>query len=140
MAFRPYLAFAGNAREAFTRYQEIFGGELMVLGLSDVPADAGPPPAGVKPDAIMHAALVIVGDLLMGADDMGGKYKGKADGICVNVSLKDPGEVKRVFDALAEGGSIDQPVTETFFSPAFGICTDRFGIPWMVMVDQPMEA
>ena len=45
-----------------------------------------------------------------------------------------------MFDALAEGGTVQQPVTETFFSPAFGMCTDRFGIPWMIMVDQPMES
>ena len=58
MAFRPYLAFAGNARAAFTRYQEIFGGELVLLDAASVPADAGPPPAGAKPDTIMHAALM----------------------------------------------------------------------------------
>ena len=138
MAFRPYLAFAGNARAAFTRYQEIFGGELMVLGFSDMPDNAEPPPPGVSKDAVMHAAMTVGDDLLMGADDMGGNYKGTADGICVNVSLDDPGEVKRVFDALAEGGSVQQPVQETFFSPAFGICTDKWGIPWMVMVDTPM--
>ena len=44
MAFRPYLAFAGNCREAFNRYQQIFGGELVLLTMADVPADAGPPP------------------------------------------------------------------------------------------------
>ena len=46
MAFRPYLAFAGNCREAFTRYQEIFGGELVLLTIADMPADAGPPADG----------------------------------------------------------------------------------------------
>ena len=46
MAIRPYLAFAGNCREAFTRYQEIFGGDLVLLTMADAPADAGPPPAG----------------------------------------------------------------------------------------------
>ena len=137
MAFRPYLAFAGNAREAFTQYQKIFGGDAVILGFSDMPEDAGPPPPGVSKDAVMHAALMVGDGLLMGADDMGGNYKGKADGVCVNVNLPDPGEVKRVFDALAEGGSVQQPVQETFFSPAFGICTDKFGIPWMVMVDMP---
>ena len=137
MTFRPYLSFAGNAKEAFTRYQQIFGGELVVLTMADTPAEAGPPPPGLPADAVMHAALMIGDDLVMGADDMSGSYKGKADGICVNVSLPDAGEVKRVFDALAEGGSVDSPVQETFFSPAFGICTDRWGIPWMVMVDTP---
>ncbi len=140
MAFRPYLAFAGNCREAFTRYQQIFGGELVQLTMADAPADAGPPPAGVKPDAIMHAALTAGDQLLMGADDPTGNFDGRVNGICVNCSLPDAGEAKRVFDALAEGGQIQQPIGETFFSPAFGMCTDRFSIPWMVMVETPMEA
>ena len=138
MAFRPYLAFAGNAREAFTRYQQIFGGELVLLDMASIPPEAGPPPDGMATDAIMHPALTSPDALLMGAD---GPVDGTAsNNICVNASLASPAEVTRVFDALAEGGSVQQPVTETFFSPAFGMCTDRFGIPWMIMVDQPMES
>src|SRR5690242_531945 len=137
MAFRPYLAFAGNCREAFTRYQEIFGGELVLLTAADAPADAGPPPAGTKPDAIMHAALTSPTALLMGADDPAGNFDGKVQGMCVNCSLDDAGEAKRVFDALAEAGEVQMPLGQTFFSPAFGMCVDRFGTPWMVMVEQP---
>jgi PhnB protein len=140
MAIRPYLAFAGNAREAFTRYQQILGGELVLLSMADTPADAGPPPEGIDPNAIMHAALMSETGLLMGADDPFGNFDGKVSGLCVNIALDDAGEVKRVFDALAEGGEVQQPVTETFFSPAFGMCIDRFGTPWMVMVDTPNPA
>jgi len=138
MAIRPYLAFAGNCREAFTRYQEIFGGDLVLLQMSDAPADAGPAPAGVNPEAIMHASLAAGDQLLMGADDPSGNFNGSVSGMCVNCSLTDVGEVKRVFDALADGGQVQQPMGETFFAPAFGMCTDRFGTPWMVMVDAPM--
>lgn len=137
MAFRPYLAFAGNCREAFTRYQEVFGGELVLLTMADAPADAGPPPPGAKPDAIMHAALMAGDQLLMGADDPSGNFDGRVDGMCVNCSVADTTEAKRVFDALAEGGQVQMPMGETFFSPAFGMCTDRFGTPWMVMTDAP---
>jgi PhnB protein len=139
MAYRPYLTFAGNCREAFTRYQEIFGGELVLLAMSDMPADAGPPPAAAKEDAIMHAALTAGDDLLMGADDPSGGFDGKVDGMCVNCSLPDAAEAKRVFDALTEAGEVQMPLGETFFSPAFGMCTDRFGTPWMVMVDPPAQ-
>lgn len=139
MAFRPYLAFAGNCREAFTRYQEILGGELVLLTMADVPADAGSPPPGAKPDAIMHAALTSGDDLLMGADDPTGNFDGAVDGMCVNCSLPDAAEAKRVFDALSESGTVQMPLGETFFSPAFGMCTDRFGTPWMVMVDAPAQ-
>ena len=138
MAFRPYLAFAGNARRAFTRYQEIFGGELVVLAMGDMPPDAGPPPPGVPADMVMHAALTSGDQLLMGADDPTGTFDGNVRGLCVNWNAPDTGEAKRVFDALAEGGEVQQPMSETFFSPAFGMCTDRFGTPWMIMVDTPM--
>src|SRR5438128_12651095 len=140
MAFRPYLAFAGNCRAAFTRYQEVFGGELVLLTMADVPADAGPPPPGAKPDAIMHAALTSSAELLMGADDPSGSFDGRVNGMCVNYSVPDAAEAKRVFDALSEGGQVQMPLGQTFFSPAFGMCTDRFGIPWMVMAESPAES
>jgi PhnB protein len=137
MAFRPYLAFNGNCRDAFTRYKDVFGGELVLLTMADTPDDAGPPPPGISRDAIMHAALTNGDELLMGADDMSGSFDGNVRGLCVNWAAPEAGEAKRVFDALAEGGQTQQPLTETFFSPAFGMCTDRFGIPWMIMVDMP---
>jgi PhnB protein len=135
MAFRPYLAFAGNCREAFTRYQEIFGGELMLLTMADMPADAGAPPEGVAADLVMHAALTTGDDLLRGADDPSGGFEGTVRGMCVNYSAGDVGEAKRVFDALVEGGQLQMPLGETFFSPAFGMCIDRFGTPWMIMAE-----
>jgi PhnB protein len=137
MAFRPYVTFTGNCREAFTRYQAIFGGELVLLTMGDAPSDAGPPPPEANADAIMHAALTSGDDLLMGADDPSGTFEGNVKGMCVNCSLPDAGDAKRVFDALAEGGQVQVPLGETFFSPAFGMCTDRFGTPWMIMVDMP---
>jgi PhnB protein len=140
MAFRPYLAFAGNCREAFTCYQEIFGGELVLLTMADAPPDAAPPPPGAKADAVMHAALTSGDELLMGADDPSGGFGGQVSGMCVNYSVADVAAAKRVFDALSEGGQIQMPVGQTFFSPAFGMCTDRFGTPWMVMAETPSDS
>ncbi len=137
MAFRPYLAFAGNCREAFTRYQEIFGGELVVLRMADTPPEAGPPPPGADAEAVMHAALTFDGGLLMGADDPFGNFDGKVNGMCVNCSVADAAEAKRVFDALSTDGEVQMPLGETFFAPSFGMCIDRFGTPWMVMVEAP---
>jgi PhnB protein len=134
MAFRPYLAFGGNARDAFTRYAEIFGGELVLLSMADLPPDAAPP-EGTNMDLIMHAALMVGDDLLMGADEPSGEFGGDVRGMCLNYSAASPADATRVFDALAEGGIVQMPMGETFFSPAYGMCTDRFGTPWMVMVD-----
>lgn len=132
MAFHPYLFFSGTCREAFTRYQEIFGGELVLMQNSDAPPDQGMP--GAPPDMIMHAALTFDGNLLMGSDDPTGDG-GPKKGISVNCTVPDPGEAKRVFDGLAEGGQVTMPLAETFFAPAFGMCVDRFGVPWMVSAE-----
>jgi PhnB protein len=72
----------------------------------------------------------------MGSDDPTGGYV-TPQGINVNYAAPDAAEAKRVFDALAEGGQVTMPLAEAFFSPAFGMCVDRFGTPWMITADQP---
>jgi PhnB protein len=130
MAFRPYLFFGGNCREAFTRYQEIFGGELTLMRMKDVPGEQ--PPADMA-DVIIHAALTIGDDLLMASDDPMSSPFGPVQGMMVTYEAADVAEAKRVFDALAEGGDVTEALQPTFFSEAFGMCTDRFGTPWMIV-------
>jgi PhnB protein len=129
MAFHPYLFFGGNCREAFTRYQEIFGGQLDLVTTADMPE--GERPEGVAPDLIMHAALMVGDTLLMGSDDPTSDQF-TVQGMQVNYAVDDVGEAKRAFDALAEGGEVRLPIGPTSWSPAFGMCVDRFGTPWMV--------
>jgi len=139
MAFRPYLFFGGNCRDAFTRYQEIFGGDLTLLTMKDVPGEA--PPAD-KADFIIHAAITIGDELLMASDDPMSDSFGPVQGMMVSYDAPDGGEAKRVFDALAEGGNVTQALQPTFFSEAFGMCVDRFGTPWMIVgpqVQQPQS-
>jgi PhnB protein len=134
MAFHPYLFFGGNCRDAFTRYQEIFGGELVLLPMSEAPSEE-PVPAEMA-DVILHAALSFDGHVLMASDDPTGGFGG-VQGMFVNYTTADVAEAERVFDALAEGGEVTQPLAETFFSPSFGMCVDRFGTPWMVNTEAP---
>jgi PhnB protein len=135
MAFHPYLFFGGNCRQAFTRYQEIFGGELVLVPLKDAPSDEPVPAA--QGDLIIHAALKVGDDLLMASDDPTTDSFGPVQGMQVNYATADAGDAKRVFDALAEGGTVTQPLAPTFFSPAFGMCVDQFGTPWMISADAP---
>jgi PhnB protein len=130
MAFRPYLFFGSNCRDAFTRYQEIFGGELTVMTMKDVPGEE--PPVG-KEDLVIHAAVTIGDDVLMGSDDPMADDFGPVQGMMVTYDAADSADAKRVFDALAEGGNVTQELIPTFFSEAFGMCVDRFGTPWMVV-------
>ena len=136
MAFYPYLFFGGDARDAFTRYQEIFGGELTLVTAADMPPEEQMPDAPA--DMIMHAALTTAaGDLLMGSDDPTVDTFAPVHGMQVNVSVSGLDEAKRVFDALAEGGMTHAPLGPTSFAAAFGMCTDRFGTPWLLTTDEP---
>jgi PhnB protein len=138
MAFHPYLFFGGNCRDAFTRYGEIFGGEVTILTMADAPGgDGGEVPPG-KEDYVIHAAIVGGDALLMGSDDPMSDDFGPVQGMMVTYGAKDVDDANRVFDALSEGGQVNQELIETFFSPAFGMCVDRFGTPWMVSTD-PVE-
>ena len=137
MAFHPYLYFGGNCREAFVRYQAIFGGELVLVTMRDMPSDEPVPAA--KADLIMHAALTVDGNLLMASDDPTTDSFGPVQGMQVNYAVGDVDEAKRVFEALADGGQVTLPAAATFWSPMFGMCVDRFGTPWMVSTDAPAE-
>ena len=137
MAFRPYLFFGGNCREAFTRYREVFGGELTLLTMKDVPGEDQPPPETA--DMIIHAALAIGEDLLMASDDPTTDSFGPVQGIMVSYDAADVDDAKRVFEALAEGGTVTQALEPTFFSAAFGMCVDRFGTPWMIVAPDPNQ-
>ena len=136
MSFHPYLAFAGNCREAFTRYQEIFGGEVTILSAGDVPPEAAAEMGDVG-DMVLHAALMVGDELLMGADSPEGTFDGQNRGMCCNFSVDELAEAERVFAALSEGGEVQMPLSPTFFSPGFGMCLVRFGTPWMVVTNDP---
>ena len=137
MAFHPYLFFGGNCREAFTKYQEIFGGEIVLVEAKDMPAEEQMP--GAPPDFIMHAALMIDGELLMGSDDPTAEGGVSVSGMQVNYATEDIDAAKRVFEALAEGGEVGMPLSATSWSPMFGMCVDRFGTPWMISAEAPSE-
>lgn len=130
MPFHPYVFFSGNCREAFTRYQEIFGGQLDLMTVADTPAGVDPMP-GSEPHHVMHTALTVGDGMLMGSDDPTGDGGPKV-GSAVSYTADDTAEAKRVFEALAEGGEVTMPFSPTFWSTGFGMCTDRFGVPWMV--------
>jgi PhnB protein len=136
MAYRPYLFFGGNCREAFTRYRDIFGGDLTLLTMKDVPGEA--PPAD-KADMIIHAALTVGDNVLMGSDDPMTDNFGPVEGMRVCYDATDGADATRVFDALSDGGKVDQPLEPTFFSEAFGMCVDRFGTPWMIVGPPPQQ-
>ena len=134
MSFQPYLNFGGNCREAFTRYQEILGGELNVMTMAEMPTDQPIPPE--QAGLVMHASLVVGDGVLMASDDPSGGFTGMT-GMWVSCTVPDVDEAERVFKELSEGGEVTMPIGETFWSPRFGMCVDRFGTPWMIVGPEP---
>lgn len=146
MQFVPYLNFDGNCAEAMAFYARLFGGQIVFQStFGEMPPDPGMPPL---PDAarnrLMHAQLQIGSQSLMASDTMpampgvdpetcGGAYR-PPQGMWVSIGVETPAEGRRVFDGLAEGGQVTMPFDKTFWSPGFGMVTDRFGTPWMVNV------
>ena len=130
MQLNPYLLFDGDCAEAFKFYEETLGGKIEGLHTfaGSPAAEHAPPEWG---DKVMHATISIGDYKLMGSDAPPGRYE-KPTGISVSISLKDRDKGERIFNALAEGGTTMMPFGKTFWAEGFGMCTDRFGIPWMV--------
>ena len=130
MHLNPYLLFNGNCAEAFKFYEETLGAKIEGLfTYSGSPAaEHAPPEWG---DKVMHATLMIGDQKLMGSDPPPGHYE-QPKGISVSISLNDREKGEGIFNALAQGGTTTMPFSKTFWAEGFGMCTDRFGIPWMV--------
>ena len=130
MQLSPYLFFNGNCAEAFKFYEEILGGKIVF-----VMNYAGSPLEGQVPeewrDKVMHATMTIGEQRLMAADAPPGQYEAPK-GISVSISLDDRAKGESIFNALLENGIVTLPFQQTFWSSGFGMCVDRFGIPWMV--------
>jgi len=135
MAFHPYLYFDGNCREAFNRYQEIFGGELTVMDGTEAPPDAGIPED--KRALVMHASLLNGEELLMASDTYADFSP--VQGMVVHYSTTDIDRAKSIFAGLCEGGTVHEDGHEEFWTPFYGSVTDRFGTPWQISVEPPNE-
>ncbi len=135
MHVQPYLFFEGQCEEAIAFYRGAVGAEVqMQMRYKDSPEKGSAPP-DADPEKIMHATLKIGGSTVMMSD---GQCSGKPafSGVSLALTVSDEAEAQRAYSALAEGGQPFMPLTKTFFSPQFGMLTDRFGLMWMVMVEE----
>jgi PhnB protein len=132
-----HLPFAGQCEEAFKLYEQTLGGKILFMGRYKEMPDQSMTPPGWG-DKIMHASMNINGVTIMGADS--DRHYSKPQGIDVSVNVNDPAEAERVFAKLSEGGQVRMPLEETFWAKKFGMCTDRYGIPWMINCSKPEQA
>jgi PhnB protein len=134
MKVEPYLFFEGRCEEAIEYYKRALGAEVgMLMRYKESPE---PVPAGMVPpgwdNKVMHANLRIGDSVLMASD---GHTEGGPShrGFALSLSVPDGATAKKYFGALADGGQVVMPLGKTFYSPAFGMVTDRFGVMWMVI-------
>ncbi len=134
-----YLNFPGNTEEAFLFYRRVFKTEFIGNGIQrfgDIPAGGdNPPVADSVKKMVLHVELPITGNhILMGTDapkEMGFTLtSGNNMHICVEPSTRE--EAKRIFDALAAGGTVIMPLKDMFFGSYFGSLQDKYGINWMI--------
>lgn len=138
MLVQPYLFFDGRCAEAIEFYRRALDAEVrMLMRYRDAPEP--PPPGTATPDMadkVMHASFAIGDSVVMASDDCTGTTK-RFEGVQLTLTVADAAEAERRFAALADGGQVRMPLAKTFFSPGFGMLTDRFGVAWMVIVPQP---
>jgi PhnB protein len=131
---QPYLFFGGRCEEALEFYRTALGAQvdfLMRYKESPEPMPPGMVPPGFE-NKVMHATFRIAENILMASD---GSHEGaKFDGFSLSLAVPAEAEAKRAFAALSAGGQVKMPLAKTFWSPCFGMLTDRFGIGWMVSV------
>ena len=138
LTLNTYLSFDGNCEAAFRYYEDLLGAEMETFipfrdspVSKDVPAD--------WQDKVMHASLRVGALRVMGSDGMPGQPWPGILGLSLSLNVTEVAEARRLFKALADGGRINMPLEKTFWSPGFGMVTDRFGVPWMVNVDVPPQ-
>jgi PhnB protein len=132
MSVVPYLSFDGRCEEAIAFYRATLGAEVtMLMRFKDAPDPAMVPPDGAE--KVMHASLRIRDSIVLASD---GRCTGKPNfqGFALSLTAKDTAEAERLFTSLGDGGKVTMPMAKTFFSPAFGMLQDRFGVGWMVYV------
>ena len=134
MDLQPYLFFDGRCEEAIEFYKSALGAKVeMLMRFKESPEKEACPQTPGTEDKVMHASVRIGNTMLLASD---GYCKGQPSfqGFALSLTVQTEAEADRFFNALAEGGQVQMPLGKTFWSPRFGMVSDRFGVSWMVGV------
>jgi PhnB protein len=134
MLLNPYLTFNGQCEAAFKFYEKVLGGKIAAM----MPHEGTPAAEHVPPEwrkKIIHARLTVGDKILMGSDAPPDRYEAMK-GMSVTLGIDKPAEAERIFNALAEKGTVGMPFQETFFAIGFGMLVDQFGTPWMIICEK----
>lgn len=134
MRLNPHLSFGGQCEAAFQFYERCLGGKILtLLTYANSPmAEQVPPEWRGK---ILHATLTVGDSVLMGADVLPERFE-QPKGFQVLLAIDDPVDAERIFQALAENGTVQMPLQKTFWAVRFGVLVDQFGVPWEINCEQ----
>ena len=128
----PYLHFDGQAREALELYRSVFGGDVSVMTYGDMGME------GDLAGQVMHGSLTGPDGLtIMVSDGAPGQELVRGNASNLSLSGDDDAELRGWFEKLAAGGEVHVPLERQMWGDVFGMCTDRFGISWMVNISEP---
>jgi PhnB protein len=129
----PYISFDGDARQAMEFYKGVFGGNMTLNTFGEYGAPESP-----DADKVMHSQLEADnGFILMGSDTPAGMQHNPGDNISISLSGDDADELRGYWAKLSEGGTVTMPLEKQMWGDEFGMCTDQFGVPWLVNISQP---
>lgn len=136
MKVSPYLMFKGTCEEAFNYYAELTGGKIeAMLKHRGSPAESQTPPEWL--DKILYACMTIGDTAIRASDAPPGRQHKETGGMCVCLHVDSLAEAERIFAGLSDGAvATTMPMGQTFFAVRFGMVTDRFGTPWMVICEK----
>jgi PhnB protein len=127
----PYLFFDGNTREAMEFYKSVFGGELTISAIADLPEGTQTMP-GSKPEDVVHASLKGGAIDLMATDSR--TASPKAAKVELSLGGTDEEQMRKIFDALSAGGKVRMPLDKQFWGDIFGSLSDKYGVDWMMNI------
>ncbi|MDR0462910.1 MAG: VOC family protein [Pseudomonadales bacterium] len=134
MRVNPYLHFKGNCSEALAFYEEAFGVKGEISGrYKDAPSSEGYQAPPEMADWIMHAQFTL-GDTVVMLSDGPTEGEYAYNGFSISVTFDSVEDAKAVFEKFREGGIVEQELAETFWSKAWGMVTDKFGVNWQFTV------
>ena len=139
-SINPYLTFPGNCEEAFHFYRAVFGGNFGYVGrFKEMPPSSEHPMSPEQGEKIMHISLPIGhGTVLFGSDSSEefGHSTTTGNNFSISVNAKSHAEADHLFNGLSNGGHVTMPMTKQFWGSYFGMCTDKYGIQWMVSYEE----
>ncbi|MCM3672207.1 VOC family protein [Mesobacillus maritimus] len=127
--FIPYLQLNGNTREAIGFYEKVFHAETLgVITFGEMPTSPDFPLPEDAKDLVAHATIKVGESVIMFSDTFPGQPAQEGNLVTICITFDNTDKARQVFDALQDGGQVEMPLSETSFSPAYGVIKDKFGV------------